>query len=333
MAQISAKYEQYNGSTPILVDFAKKDGKGNVIADTYLAVKNYVLATSTVAGTIKVGYTEESGSKKYKVQLDESGNAFVAVPWEDSEKATWTNVTGKPFSSIGDGLKVSSDALTIDTSKVAMLTDLANYLEVSTFNTFIQTTAPATYVKISGFKASYLDANNVAYKDDLTEFITKDVNNLTNYDTSDTVDSKIATVKKNNYTVVTTKPETGEEGINYLVGTAAPYDWYIYETAQGWMFMGKTSLDLTGYVKGSSLTSDKIVLGNSGSNVKASNYSVVTSIGTDNTSIPTSAAINSSVDTKLGNYQKKLSAGSGISIDETSNTISSMLTFTDVEIG
>lgn len=333
MAQTTAKYALYNNTTPVLVDFAKKDGKGNVISETYLFSKDYVLATTTVAGTIKIGYTEESGSKKYKVQLDENGNAFVAVPWEDSEKATWTNVTGKPFSSIGDGLKVSADALTIDTSKVAMLTDLANYLEKSTFNTFIGTTAPATYVAIKDFKTSYLDANNVAYKDDLTDFITKDVNNLTNYDTSDTVDSKIATVKKNAYQVVASKPTTGEEGITYLVGSSAPYEMWIYETTGGWIDLGPTTLDLSGYVKGSSLTSDKIVLGNSGSSVKSSNYSVVTAIGSDNTSIPTSAAVNSSVDGKLGNYQKKLTAGAGISIDETTNSISSLLTFTDVEIG
>lgn len=47
----------------------------------------------------------------------------------------------------------------------------AKKLDVTTFNTYINTTAPATYVKIDGFKANYLDANSVAYKSDVTDAV------------------------------------------------------------------------------------------------------------------------------------------------------------------
>lgn len=45
--------------------------------------------------------------------------------------------------------------------------DISGKLDVSTFNSWTGTTAPATYVAINGFKANYLDANNVAYKTEI----------------------------------------------------------------------------------------------------------------------------------------------------------------------
>lgn len=47
----------------------------------------------------------------------------------------------------------------------------AKKLDVTTFNTYINTTAPATYVAQSGFKTNYLDANGVAYKTDVTSAV------------------------------------------------------------------------------------------------------------------------------------------------------------------
>ena len=333
MAQTAAKYLQYDNTYPVLVDYAKKDSKGNVIDETYLMLKDYIVATADKAGIVKVGYTEEAGTKKYKVQLDANSNMYVYVPWEDSEKATWTNVTGKPFSSVGDGLAVTDDTLKVDYTKVAAKTDLANYLETTIFNAYIQTTAPSTYVAKDGFKANYLDGNNVAYKSDLTAFITKDADNLTNYYTSSTVDNLLAQLKKNHYQQVDTKPTTGEEGIVYLVGTEAPYRMWIYEETRGWIDLGPTTLDLSGYVQGSNLTADKIILGNGGGKIKASAIGIVTALGSDNTSVPTSLAVKNAMDTALESYQKALNAGANISIDSSTNTISTKFTVTDVQIG
>ena len=58
-------------------------------------------------------------------------------------------------------------------TKTNVAAELAKKVDVTVYNEFIGTTAPATYVKISGFKTSYLDANNVAYKSDFDSYYTK----------------------------------------------------------------------------------------------------------------------------------------------------------------
>lgn len=77
--------------------------------------------------------------------------------------------------------------------------------------------------------------------------------------------------------------------------------------------------NLTGYVKGTSLTTDKIILGNAGSNIKASTYGISTSVtANDNANVPTSGAVS----TELNKKQNKLSqdqldaANSGITADK-----------------
>lgn len=57
----------------------------------------YVLptATDTVLGGIKVGYT--NSGKNYKVQLDDSGNAYVNVPWTDNNNNQTVKVGSTTF--------------------------------------------------------------------------------------------------------------------------------------------------------------------------------------------------------------------------------------------
>lgn len=153
--------------------------------------------------------------------------------------------------------------------------DISGKLDVTTFNNWIGTTAPATYVAIDGFKANYLDGNKVAYKADipsLAGYATQSwvTTQLASYATTSNtytksqVDSLVTTLKKNSYQVVKTKPTTGEEGITYLVGSAAPYEMWIYEGA-AWIDLGSTSIDLSGYVptsrkvNGHALTADVTV--------------------------------------------------------------------------
>ena len=64
--------EEQNGIT------VKATGKGAILFDLEQA-------TDSVRGGIKIGY--ESANKKYAVQLDADGKAFVDVPWEDTSKA------------------------------------------------------------------------------------------------------------------------------------------------------------------------------------------------------------------------------------------------------
>lgn len=92
--------------------------KANIPADALVFIKNdksivthgteyrYVLPTATASalGGVKVGYT--SNGKNYKVQLDSGGNAFVNVPWTD------TNTEYGAMKSTAYGLgKVFSDTV------------------------------------------------------------------------------------------------------------------------------------------------------------------------------------------------------------------------------
>lgn len=57
-------------------------------------------------------------------------------------------------------------------------------------------------------------------------------------------------------------------------------------------------VDLTGYVKGSSLAADKVILGNNGSNIKTSSYSISSSLTSSTTTITTASAIKTAIDAK-----------------------------------
>lgn len=87
----------------------------------------------------------------------------------------------------------------------------------------------------------------------LSAEVTADKNNLqNNYYTKTQINNLHADMKKAAMTVVSTKPATGEEGIIYLVGSAAPYHMWIWETISGtgkWIDLGTTTIDLSGYAK------------------------------------------------------------------------------------
>lgn len=61
----------------------------------------YSAATSSALGLIKVGYT--TSGKNYKVQLDTGNNAYVSVPWTDTN--TWRPIM------VGDSTLSSTDSL------------------------------------------------------------------------------------------------------------------------------------------------------------------------------------------------------------------------------
>lgn len=364
MAQVLTKYLKYNGTTPVLVDYAKYDGAGLEISATYLKKAEYTpytlpIASSTLLGGIKIG-----------AGLDVSEDGTVSVQAGGTADAVnWSGVIGRPFNSVkAEDFTITGDSdankvLSINTanwvSTSALTSALADKADVSTLNEYIETTAPATYVPIASFKANYLDANNVAYKSEIptnvsqltndSGFITVAVSNLQNYPTTTTVNGMISTLKKNNYQVVAEKPGTGEEGVTYLVGSAAPYEMWIYETTGGWIDLGPTTMDLSGYVQGTGLTDNQILLGSGNSNAKTSGKSIATALGADDSTVPTSKAVAdkladyllsataaSTYATKveLATKQDSISLKSGEAIVTFSgNQIGSNLTVTDVTIG
>ena len=93
----------------------------------------------------------------------------------------------------------------------------------------------------------------------LSSEVTADKNNLSkNYYTKTQINTLHADMKKAAMTVVSTKPTSGEEGIIYLVGSAAPYHMWIWETLSGtgqWIDLGTSTIDLSGYAKKTDLDS------------------------------------------------------------------------------
>lgn len=94
-------------------------------------------------------------------------------------------------------------------------------------------------------------------------------------------------------TIYFTDTNISDQWVIKVNATAPYYEFQDIETE-------KPSFD--GYVKGTGLTADKLVLGNAGSNVKTSTYGVSgTLTATDNANLPTSKAVADYVDGQLGN--------------------------------
>ena len=104
-----------------------------------------------------------------------------------------------------------------------------------------------------------LESNFNEKYNSLSSEVTADKNNLkNNYYNKTQINNLHADMKKAAMTLVSTKPTTGEEGIIYLVGSAAPYHMWIWETISGtgtWIDLGTSTIDLSGYAKKTDLDS------------------------------------------------------------------------------
>lgn len=83
-------YEPYTASQASSVPWSGVTGKPSTFTPP--------TSSATVLGGIKVGYT--TSEKNYKVQLDLSGNAYVNVPWTDTN-TTYTNMGAASASAAG----------------------------------------------------------------------------------------------------------------------------------------------------------------------------------------------------------------------------------------
>lgn len=240
------------------------------------------------------------------------------------------------------------DALgrTIDTT-YATIAALAEKLNTSTFQTYINETAPAEYVAQDNFKTDWLDNNNVAYKSDIpdtSDFITVEVDNLTNYYTKSQtytkteVDGIVNTLKTGAMQVVEELPGTGQEGIIYLVGTGQPYDMYIWE-GNAYIEIGTTEIDLSGYVptsrqiNGHALTANiTITKSDVGLGSVANTGDSATPVSGGTTKFTTGGAytMQQALQTAINGKQNTLTPGNGITIS--GNTIASVITTSDVTI-
>lgn len=104
--------------------------------------------------------------------------------------------------------------------------------------------------------------NDLSDKPDLSAFITKSVDDLTNYYlksetyTKNEVLQLIGAIQQFHYEVYATLPQTGASNVLYLIGPigagADKYEEYVYAN-NNWTKIGDTSIDLADYVTSSSL--------------------------------------------------------------------------------
>lgn len=79
----------------------------------------------------------------------------------------------------------------------------------------------------------------------------------TKSDAQQLIDDALADITGIEFEIVSALPATGEKGVIYLVGSASPYDEYIWvEPTGGTAYfeqIGSTSIDLSGYVQASEM--------------------------------------------------------------------------------
>lgn len=105
--------------------------------------------------------------------------------------------------------------------------------------------------------------NDLSDKPDLSAFITKSVDDLTNYYlkaetyTKNEVLQLIGAIQQFHYEVYATLPQTGASNVLYLIGPigagADKYEEYVYAN-NNWTKIGDTSIDLSGYITTEALT-------------------------------------------------------------------------------
>ena len=141
----------------------------------------------------------------------------------------------------------------VDTLKTTVANDVNNLKDNYYKKTEVYSRTEVTDLH-TGLESNFNEKYN-----SLSSEVTADKNDLkNNYYTKTQINNLHADMKKAAMTVVATKPNTGEEGIIYLVGSAAPYHMWIWETISSkgtWIDLGTSTIDLSGYAKKTDLDS------------------------------------------------------------------------------
>lgn len=92
---------------------------------------------------------------------------------------------------------------------------------------------------------------------DSTSDLTNDSDFQTSTEVQDLIDAALADITGIDFQIVAELPASGEKGVIYLVGSATPYDEYIWVEPTGgtahFEEIGSTSIDLSGYVQASEM--------------------------------------------------------------------------------
>ena len=141
------------GNTAIPVDLTTS-GAGTVHANNYVNTQ-YVAATSSVFGLVKIGFTENNTARNYPVVLS-SGQMYVNVPWTDANDNTITRV--------GIATSLVSGDITISASGAATATQSGNTVNIHSVNENTEYTAN-NGVQLTGTVFSHVDTSSQASVD------------------------------------------------------------------------------------------------------------------------------------------------------------------------
>lgn len=272
---------------------ATADAAGNVIADTY--------ATVTALGNVQT--TAEKGVS----------DAAAAKTAADDAKAVADAKVGAV--SLASGVENGTVKLTVD----GVDTEVA----VKGLGTAAYTAADA--YDAAGTAKGLVDAHNVSaeahsdIRQSITALAEKVSGRATGYVFANKEDAKYveAIGKAGSFvvgdTIYFTDTDILDEWVTKVNAAAPYYEFQEIETE-------KPSFD--GYVKGTELTADKIVLGNGGSNIKASTVGVATAVtAADEANLPTNKAVADYVAAEIGKLDVEATAvGAGETIKSISET-------------
>ena len=330
---------QYQYLLNIISNFEELNNTGVIGISTQIvngAVAPYdqgriVLSTYNDNFTVATVVKNSTGQNIYSV-LDMT---FVKqVPYSNSNpNLEGLEINGKKYKVAYNTSQLNNDAGFITNA----VSNLVNYYTKTTVDEklanidlseyYTKTESDGRYVLTTNFSWNNLANKPTSLSDFVNDegFITNTVSNLSNYYDKTTIDNIVATLKTGAFQVVNELPSSGAEGIVYLVGTQAPYTMYIWEN-NAFLNIGTTEVNLDGYVKGTNLNTNYVILGNGGSNVVASSYTINNQNANDPNSLLTANVIN----TLLGTKQDVLTQGQGINISD--NVISTPVSTTSTTI-
>lgn len=167
-------------------------------------------------------------------------------------------------------VKVNGEALTPDSEKAVDVevptktSDLTNDSGFITGFTETDPTVPSWAKQPNKPSYNYSEIGNTP---DLSGFITKSVNDLTNYYlksetyTKDEVAALIGNIQQFHYEIYASLPQSGESNVLYLIGPtgsgADKYEEYVYAN-NAFTKIGDTSIDLSGYATTQDLEDSKV---------------------------------------------------------------------------
>lgn len=296
---LAGKVDKVSGKGLSTNDFtnAYKDKLDNMSA-------SLPIASASKLGGVKVG----SG-----LSITSDGTLSANASSGTADSVNWANVVDRPFNSVDPNtLDTANATLKVNTTNIATKADVnakQNKLtttQLNAINSGITATKVSTYdtyatSKQNALTQTQLNAINSGITVDKVAIYDGYSSSKANVDsvyTKGEIDNKIATIKNGTFQVVASLPASGEEGVIYLVGSDKNnYNRYTWENGE-FIPLGSTKVDLTGYVKGSNLTAEQLVVGNGDSNVKTSGKAIETTLTNNANNIPTSSAVYSAVSAK-----------------------------------